>query len=110
MLLTTIHTMLGLQGADQEEKINTIVELTESRLKVLLGGVEEVPAQLEYIVAEVSIRRFNRVGSEGLASHTVEGESMSWTDDDFEPFEQDIQDYLSAQAEPSTYKGRVRFL
>ena len=50
-----------------------ILDSTQSRLKVLLGGVEP-ESDLEYIVIEVSIARYNRIGSEGLSTHTVEGE------------------------------------
>ena len=33
----------------------------------------EVPLELEYIVDEATIRRFNRIGSEGMKSESVEG-------------------------------------
>lgn len=109
-MLSTIKSMLDIQGTDLDGKLTTIIDMTESRLRVLLGGVKFVPDVLDYVVMEVAIKRFNRVGSEGLASHSVEGESMAWEEDDFKPFLGDIQDYLSTLDEPSTYKGRVKFI
>lgn len=109
-MLSTIKSMLDIQGTDLDGKLTTIIDMTESRLRVLLGGVKSVPDVLDYVVMEVAIKRFNRVGSEGLASHSVEGESMAWEEDDFKPFLGDIQDYLSTLDEPSTYKGRVKFI
>lgn len=109
-MLSTIKSMLEIQGTDLDGKLTTIIDMTESRLRVLLGGVKSVPDVLDYVVMEVAIKRFNRVGSEGLASHSVEGESMAWEEDDFKPFLGDIQDYLSTLDEPSTYKGRVKFI
>lgn len=109
-MLSTIKSMLDIQGTDLDGKLTTIIDMTESRLRVLLGGVTSVPDVLDYVVMEVAIKRFNRVGSEGLASHSVEGESMAWEEDDFKPFLGDIQDYLSTLDEPSTYKGRVKFI
>ena len=91
-----------------EEKIEVIKQMTEDRLKVLLGGAEYVPEELAYIVTEVSVARFNRIGSEGLSSHAVEGETMQWSDGDFSPYRDDIDAYLDAQDE--TRIGRVRFL
>ena len=44
----------------QEEKLDVIINLTASRLKILLGDVDKIPRQLEYIVTEVSISRFNK--------------------------------------------------
>lgn len=108
-----IISLLGLENVDEalEEKINNIISLTESRLKNLLGGASSIPDALGYIVVEVSIRRYNRIGSEGLASHTVEGETMTWPDDDFTPYNDDIQAWLDANPEEAeTSRGRVRFI
>ena len=37
-------------------------------------------------MTEAAVRRFNRIGSEGTSSHTVDGESMTWAEDDFALF------------------------
>jgi len=106
-----IKTLLGVEdvtGDELDRKIGTIVNATESRLKLLLGGVDTVPDVLAYIVNEVSIVRYNRIGSEGISSHSVEGESVSFTADDFAGYKDDIQAYLNAQ-ETATV-GKVRFL
>lgn len=92
----------------QDGRIHTILSLTSARLKHLLGGADAVPECLAYIVTEVSVSRFNRIGSEGLSSHAVEGETMSWGDDDFAPYMADIESYISGQK--SLRRGRVRFL
>lgn len=39
--------------------LDVIIRLTTNRLKTLLG-VEEVPTELEYIVTEVTIVRYNK--------------------------------------------------
>lgn len=91
-----------------DERLSAITSLVEARLCHKLGGIEEVPEELSYIVDEVSIVRFNRIGSEGLSSHSIEGESMSWSDDDFAPYEDDLRDWLNRQEE--TKRGRVRFI
>lgn len=109
-MLEQIKNLLGLTDDSQDALLQTILGLTESRLKILLGNVFDIPESLSYILTEVSIRRFNRIGSEGLSSHTVEGETMAWPDDDFAPYDSDIQAYLDAQDDPSTNKGRIRFL
>lgn len=106
-----IKTLLGVEdvtGDELDRKIGTIVNATESRLKLLLGGVDAVPDGLSYIVTEVSIVRFNRIGSEGISSHSVEGESISFATDDFAGYKDDIQSYLNAQ-ETATV-GKVHFL
>ena len=73
----------------------------------MLGGIEP-PEELNYIILDVAIIRFNRIGSEGLSSHTVEGESLSWSDNDFAGYMDDIRAYQDSQKEIA--KGKVRFL
>ena len=104
-VLSDVKLLLGLKTED--DKLDAIVRLTESRLKALLS-VKTVPEELEYIVTEVAIKRFNRIGSEGVQSHSVEGESMSFNDDDFSSFSTEIQSWRDEQANQN--KGRVRFL
>ena len=102
--------LLGLTDATDEikDKVQTILEMTEQRLTVLLGT--GVPSALSYIVVEVAIARYNRIGSEGVKSHTVQGESMNWDEGDFDPYKDDIQAWLDAQDDPTITKGRIRFI
>lgn len=106
-MLENLKLMLGIESTDRDLLLKQIVSSATARLKMLLGGLEP-PESLEYIIIEVSIRRFNRIGSEGMASHTVEGESITFTENDFVGFEDDIQAYLDTQKEST--RGRVRFL
>lgn len=110
-MLEKILILLGLDSPTQAmtDKIETIMELTEQRLGFLLGQTV-IPEELSYIVVEVTIARFNRIGSEGVASHTVQGESLSWTDDDFKPYMDDIQEWLNAQDDVNTTRGRIKFI
>lgn len=110
-MLEKILILLGLDSPTQAmtDKIETIMELTEQRLGFLLGQTV-IPTELSYIVIEVTIARFNRIGSEGVSSHTVQGESLSWTDDDFKPYMDDIQEWLNAQEDVNTTRGRIKFI
>ena len=112
-MLNKILILLGLDSPTQAmtDRIETIMELTEQRLAFLLGlPVNSIPTELSYIVVEVTIARFNRIGSEGVSSHTVQGESLSWTDDDFKPYMDDIQEWLNAQDDVNTTRGRIKFI
>lgn len=106
-VLDDVKALLGFDKAFDSSQLQTIINLTESRLKALLG-VDSVPAELEYIETEVAVRRFNRIGSEGASTHIVEGESWIFSDNDFEAFASDIQAWRSKQEEQTM--GKVRFL
>ena len=110
-MLEKILILLGLDSPTQAmtDKLETIIGMTEQRLGLLLGQTV-IPDELSYIVVEVTISRFNRIGSEGVSSHTVQGESLTWSDDDFKPYMDDIQEWLNAQDEVNTTRGRVRFI
>ena len=111
-MLEQVLSLLGISDPTDEvtSLLNTIISITAQRLQLRLG-VDCVPAELEYIVVEVSIVRFNRIGSERLSSHNVEGESMAWTtEDDFKPYMAEINGWLAQQEEPTPYTGRLKFL
>ena len=72
----------------------------------------EIPVELEYIVDEATIRRFNRIGSEGMKSESVEGHSVTYLDEDeLAPYESAIVAYLEEQEPDDKRKpGVVYFL
>ena len=106
--LDTLRTLLGITDDSRDELLMTIISAVQARLLLLLGGVEQVPESLAYIVPEVAVIRYNRIGSEGMSSHSVEGESIAYADNDFSGYLSEIEAYLDEQQ--STKRGRVRFL
>lgn len=80
-----LRILLGLpEELDEatEKMLLTILKAAKQRLKFKLDGLEP-PEELNYIIVDISIKRFNRIGSEGTTIHQVEGESRSFADDDF---------------------------
>lgn len=106
---TVIKRLLSIDVTTSPPLIDNLVDLIEAQLKNRLGGVDEVPAQLEYIVVNVTVARFNQIGDEGKSSMTVEGESAGWLTDLFAPFEADIQRYLD-RVNSTVQGGTIRFL
>ena len=108
-MLSELKLMLGISSDDTslDEKLKLIIATATARLKMLLGGIEP-PESMEYIIREVAIVRYNKIGSEGIASHTVEGESLSFSDNDFSEYADEIQAFLDTQKEST--RGKLRFL
>lgn len=106
-MLDKLKLMLGIEDTDLDDKLSLILSGATSRLKLLLGGTEP-PQEMEHIIIDVAIARFNRIGSEGLTDHTVEGESLSFTENDFDQFSDEIQAWLSSNSESS--RGKLRFI
>ena len=98
---------IAVDDNTMDEKLNLIITGATARLKNLLGGIEP-PEELSYVVLDAAVIRFNRIGSEGMTSHSVEGENFSFSNDDFAAYEKDIQAWLETQKESN--RGKVRFL
>ncbi len=105
-IIDDVTALLGFSDEKYNKTLDVIIRLTTNRLKTLLD-VEEVPTELEYIVTEVSIVRYNKIGSEGVTSHSVEGETMSFSDNDFKGYLDDIEVWKNKKNE---VKGVVKFL
>lgn len=106
--LREVKTLLGLQDNGRDDLLEVVIQSVMDRLGILLGGVDTIPDNLAYIVTEVAVIRYNRIGSEGMSSHSVEGESISYTDNDFSAFMAEIEAWRDEQK--GTKRGRVRFI
>lgn len=110
-MLNDLKILLGFELEEEDKeldtKLNWILNSVKSRLKLLLGGINP-PEEMNHIITEVAVIRFNRLGSEGMKSQTVEGESNSYSDNDFAGFEDEIQAFLDTQN--GAQRGRMRFL
>lgn len=106
MSLNYVKQLTG-DNPQVEAIYNNIAERLLHRIKDT-----EIPVELEYIVEEATIRRFNRIGSEGMKSESVEGHSVTYIDgDELAPYESAIVAYLEAQEpEPPRKPGVVYFL
>ena len=110
-MLENLKIMLGFDAGDadnaRDARLRLIISNATARLKLLLGGIEP-PDELDHIILEASVARFNRIGSEGMSGHTVEGESVSFSEDDFSGYADEIQAFLDKQKDNT--RGKVRFL
>lgn len=93
------------EDAVLDRKLNLIIGNARRQvLSYLPPETKEVPEELSYIVTEMAVARFNRIGNEGMSSYTQEGESITYGSD--------ISPYLTAIQswnEKHSTKGRVRF-
>src|SRR5690625_3152655 len=104
-MLERIKTLLGINDELQDEVIEIIVENVTSTLKAKLG--KEIPKELNFIIEEISIRRFNGLGSEGFKYEWAEGHKIEFydLDDEFKPYE----DIIEQHKDVTSSKGEVLF-
>ena len=108
-LLTNLKLLLDLTDSDTEldGKLDLIIEQSKKKVLAYLPNVTSVPDELSYIVLELSVVRFNRIGNEGMTNYSQDGESIAYGAD-MSNYEADIKAWVSKQA--GNDRGVVRFL
>lgn len=104
-MLERIKTLLGIADELQDDVLSIIIENVEGHLTYLLG--KEVPLNLQFIVTEISVMRYNRLGAEGTKSTLVEGHRQDFFDPmyDFVPYLSIIEKEADKGIEPK--RGKV---
>ncbi|MDM8100939.1 phage head-tail connector protein [Oceanobacillus oncorhynchi] len=106
-----VKTVLGIQDNLQDPVLEVFTENIRSlllgKLRIVNKTIETVPSELDYIIEEITIRRFNRIGSEGMKSESVEGHKIDFYDLDKEldPYMDIINDYGDDDSKPK--RGKV---
>ena len=100
MLLNRIKTLLQIN--DNDELIHEIVEITKEKILNYINE-KELPQELEFILVEMAVSRFNKIGSEGFSSESTDGKSISY-EDDFEMYKQYLDDYLFKTGQNKGFK------
>ena len=83
--LNQAKVLLGIKDGLQDEVLKVIQDITEQHFLSYVGETY-VPNELEWLIVEVMVKRYNRLGSEGLSSQSAEGISMTFGMDDFAPY------------------------
>ena len=99
-MINKIKILLGI--TDNDELLNEIIEITEYKILNYINK-KTLPDELEFILIELSIARFNRIGSEGFASESVDGKNISY-DDGFENYKTYLDDYISRNNKNKGFK------
>lgn len=90
---------LLLNVSDEDNLINELIELTKSKVLSYIGE-KEIPSELEFIVIELTVSRYNRIGSEGIKSESVDGRVQS--------YESDLESYYTVLDKYIESKQQVR--
>ena len=107
-----IKTLLGIEDSLQDDVLDILISNVTShllgKLKRVNREIIEVPDELNYIIEEIAIRRYNRIGTEGMKSESVEGHRVDYyeLDEEFTPYD-DIIDGYKDEDNSQPKRGRV---
>ena len=108
--LKKLKRRLGIEQVDteQDELLMDLWEDAEQHFK-LLSGASVIADKYTFIIRDVTALRYNRKGSEGMNSESVDGYSAS-----YDTGKHDFDDYLSIIDKDfnlaEARRGKVRFL
>lgn len=106
--LDDVKKRIGLKDDKQDEQLREIIKSCESQLLSMLPiEVEQIPLRFSYMIKEVAVKRYNRIGAEGMTSEAVDGRSNSYELNDFKEYEAIIDNFFNARTR--TKKGRAVF-
>lgn len=110
MSLMDAKLLLGLSETTEADPVLEWIFNRVEKAFLVRTKLAEVPEQLDYVVTEVTLIRYNRRDAEGMKTVSDEGFSATYSDDIFSEYAKDISEYLeSLDADPASV-GKVRFL
>lgn len=84
---------LLLNVEEQDDLLTEIVNITKDKLLLYLKK-DSIPKELEWVLIELSIKRFNRIGSEGMSSETTDGSTSTYEEDELASYTVYLDEYL----------------
>lgn len=112
MELSDLKTMLQIKDNKRDDILNLIIKNTTQALLFKLGlkaGVS-IPDVLDYIALEVAVKRYNRLANEGMSSYTQEGQSITFSANDFDEFANDIDAWKDENGVKDNNSGHFLFI
>lgn len=103
--LEKVKKRIGIKDNLQDEQLEIVIENVVLELEARIPS-NEIPEALAFIVIEISTKRYNRIGAEGMSSESVEGRSSAYEAKDFEPYE-DLLNKLYPK--DKVHKGSIQF-
>lgn len=108
-MLTEIKRTLEITDTSLDAQLNDFIDRITDRLLLRLG-VEFLPLELQFIVVECAVKRFNLKGNEGMTSYSQEGESIKYSDL-LDEYKEDIALWISNRDRlADSNLGIVRFI
>ena len=83
--LDKLKRRLGISDTTQDDLLNDLLEDAQSYF-IAITGASTVETRYEFIINDVTAKLYNRKGSEGMESESVDGYSTSYAQDLFSDY------------------------
>lgn len=107
--LSKVKLLLGIKDELQDELLTLLVSDSQERLVSYINQDSDsdikFPTGIDWVLREITVRRYNRIGDEGKTSSNESDVSVSWRDDDIA----DYATYLNKYRKKRGGRGIARF-
>lgn len=109
MDLNNVKILLEINDSSQDS-ILTVLLTHSIQLINLYLNTTEIPRELEFIAEQITIKKYNRLGSEGVITEKLDVISNTYSLDDLAEYKGVLDMYKSTHLPPSHTTGRLRIL
>lgn len=90
--LDRIKRILGFIDETKDSILNDFIEMYSNAIIVKCGATE-FPTEMNFVLVDAVIARYNKIGSEGLKSENIDVVSMTYHDDILSPYDSYFVEY-----------------
>lgn len=106
MTLDNIKVLLSLTEDNSQDYLLSVL-LSNALMQVCVYlGVDELPSQLTFVVDELVVARYRRIGAEGVKEERIDVLSTKYNTDDLSPYKTVLDEYKATKL----YGKRLKML
>lgn len=94
MTLERIKLRLGITNYEQDDLLMILLNDAINYMTVYIG-IDDIPTKLEFIAEEVTVKRYRRLGSEGISNEKIDVLSTTYNTDDFSEYKSIMDIYIN---------------
>ena len=97
MDLINIKILLGKKDDNSEDDVLSVLLTHSIQLINLYLGVTSLPQPLEFVAEQITIKKYNKLGSEGITTENLGGISNSYSLDDLDEYKSILDMYKDTE-------------
>lgn len=111
MVLENIKILFEIPKDDttRDDILTVLYNYAKSAITLYVGA-ERIPQSLIWIAEQLTIRKYNKLGEEGIQSSNYEGIQLQYEESDLGAFQDYLDRYVDLHPLDTKKKGRLRML
>ena len=93
MDLERVKTLLSLTDNDKDVILTVLMSNAMNTVCTYIG-VTNLPTELEFVVEELTVVKYRRLGAEGIDTEKIDVLSTKYVSDDLNPFKTILDQYI----------------